>query len=147
MKKLTKSWRQLRKEYNFSPQDLQRIQPDKKEWIQRGALTLHDLPEMTIFPINPFTDLGADIAEVWSMHWSVDTLAEMNVSFADMRNRGLSAQIMQHFSIPLSGWLKLKMDVSDLEQMDNDEIDSVFQLDRQEIQNIISSQKLCTQCL
>ena len=139
LKKLTKSWRQLRRDFGFSPEDLKQIQPDKKEWIQRGALTLHDLLEMTIFPINPFKDLGADIAEVWSMHWSVEDLARMGVSFQDMQKRGLSAQIMQHFQIPLSGWLKLKINANDVKQMNDDEIDYVFQLDRDELLHIIDS--------
>lgn len=143
MKKLTKSWRQLRRDFGFSPEELKRIQPDKKEWIQRGALTLHDLPEMAIFPINPFKDLGADIAEVWSMHWSVDDLAQMDVSFQDMRKRGLSAQIMHHFQIPLSGWLKLKINSNDVKNMNDDEIDYVFQLDRNELMHIIDSHYSC----
>ena len=115
----------------------------QKEWILRGALTLHDLPEMTLFPINPFTDLGADIAEVWSMHWSVDLLACMGVSLLNMRQRGLSAQLMQHFQIPLSGWLKLRLNEKDIQNMSDDEIDFVFQIDRHEILDIIKSHTLC----
>lgn len=143
LKKLTKSWHQLRNEFKFTADQLHKIQPDKKEWIQRGALTLHDLPEMTLFPINPFTDLGADIAEVWSMHWSVDLLACMGVSFLNMRQRGLSAQLMHHFQIPLSGWLKLRLNEKDIQNMTDDEIDFVFQIDRHEIVDIIKSHMLC----
>lgn len=143
LKKLAKSWRQLRNDLKFTADQLHKIQPDKKEWILRGALTLHDLPEMTLFPINPFTDLGADIAEVWSMHWSVDLLACMGVSLLNMRQRGLSAQLMQHFQIPLSGWLKLRLNEKDIQNMSDDEIDFVFQIDRHEILDIIKSHTLC----
>ena len=47
------SWKTLRNDFHCSRENLQRMQPDKGEWIKRGALTLHDLVDMSIFPINP----------------------------------------------------------------------------------------------
>ena len=40
------------------------------------------------------------IAEVWII--VCRRLAQMDVSFLDMRKRGLSAEIMHHFQIPFS---------------------------------------------
>jgi hypothetical protein len=142
VKKLNMSWRQLRTELGFSSEQLARLQPDKCEWVKRCALTLHDMPDMIVFPVNPFTDLGADIAEVWSMRWSIDTLAQMGVTVAQMRARGLSPQLMQHFAIPLSGWQKLSLGLEDVQHWSDDDVDMVFSLERNELGDILSQYKM-----
>lgn len=101
------SWRRLRHELNFTPAELLKIQGDKQAWMTRGSLTLHDLPEMAMFPINPFVDMQADLGEVWSMQWTPALLCDMGVTYEQMRMRGLSAQIMHHFNFSLSSWFSL----------------------------------------
>ncbi|MBC49775.1 MAG: hypothetical protein CMF24_08655 [Ilumatobacter sp.] len=145
IKKLNVSWRCLRDKYGFSSEQLSKVQPDKQEWVKRGALTLHDMPDMLVFPVNPFVDLGADIAEVWSMQWPVELLAQMDVTFEHMRARGLSAQLMRHFAIPLSGWQKLKLKIGDLEEWSDDYVEAVFSLERHELCDILNSYSVCTQ--
>lgn len=145
IKKLNVSWRCLRDKYGFSSEQLAKVQPDKQEWVKRGALTLHDMPDMLVFPVNPFVDLGADIAEVWSMQWPVELLAQMDVTFEHMRVRGLSPQLMRHFAIPLSGWQKLKLKIGDLEEWSDDDVEAVFSLERRELCDILDSYKVCTQ--
>ena len=106
-KTLNLTWHTLRTEYGFTTQQLHTIQSDKREWIIRGGITLHDLEEMSIFPINPFSDLNADLAEVWSMQWSVHELAAMNVTFDQFVDRGITADIVRCFNFPLSAWCEL----------------------------------------
>jgi len=77
VKSLCCSWKTLRNDFHFSRENLQRMQPDKCEWIKRGALTLHDLVDMSIFLINPISDLHADLAEIWLMHWTADEIKMM----------------------------------------------------------------------
>lgn len=118
LKKLNLSWRRLRMEFQFSAEQLYKINPDKREWVQRGALTLHDLPEMTMFPVNPFLDLNADLAEVWSMRWSADLLADMGVTYAQMKRRGLNPQFMEHLNYSVGGWYMLKFKNRDLHEQE-----------------------------
>ena len=101
------SWRALRFDFGFTPEQLQRLQPDKKEWIARGSLTLHDVADMSLFPINPFTDLKADLAEVWSMQWSPEALAAMGVTYDQLAHAGMTPVVMAHFGFPLSAWVQL----------------------------------------
>lgn len=121
IKALNMSWRRLRQELKFTPQQLQKIQPEKKEWVQRGALTLHDLPEMVIFPINPFVDLSADLGEVWSMRWGADLLADMGVTYEQMVRRGLNPRFMQHLNYSVGGWFLLKFEAKHLDESWTDE--------------------------
>ena len=108
LKALNMSWRRIRTELGFTVEQLQKIQPDKREWVQRGALTLHDLPEMVVFPVNPFVDLNADLGEVWSMRWPADMLADMGVTYEQMQRRGLNPKFMEHLNFSVGGWHLLK---------------------------------------
>jgi hypothetical protein len=101
------SWRVLRVEHGLSADELQRLQPDKQEWIKRGQLTLTDVGDMRGFPVHPFRDLCADLGEVWSMKWPPETLITMGVTFQELRERGMTDAIMCHFGFPLSAWQRL----------------------------------------
>ena len=137
LKSLQVSWRTLRLQYDFSADDLHQIQPDKHEWVKRGQLTLHDLPDMTVFPINPYTDMAADLAEVWSMRWSVDTLRAMNVTFDQMQSYGLNPAIMQKMNKSLSHWQALQFGKQHAEKWEDSDIDLVFGLNKSELLTIL----------
>ena len=140
IKTLNMSWSRLRSELLFTPEQLKKIQPDKKMWVQRGALTLFDLPEMTIFPINPFLDLNADLGEVWSMQWQPDLLADMGVTYEQMLARGLNPQFMQHLNYSVGGWYLLKLQSNHIDDSWTDhECGRVFGACKRELRGILSS--------
>ena len=124
------SWRRLRVEYGFSAHALHTIQPQVREWVARGQLTLHDVLDMSIFPVNPFTDLGADLGEVWSMKWSAEELASMGVTYEQMLVRGITPEIMRCFSFPLSSWMRLGFA---RRHVVSDDVASVFGMGVQEL--------------
>ena len=131
------SWRILRSNFNFSTEELYKLQPDKKKWISFGRLTLHDLPEMKCFPINPIQDMCADLGEIWSMRWQATDLAEMNVTFLQLQRSGMTPEIMKHFNFPLSEWLMLGLDV----QYVKPEFEYVFGMPVDEVRELISDFK------
>lgn len=138
IKALGLSWRELRTDLGLLAEELHRLQPDKKEWISRGRLTLHDLPDMTCFPINPFEDLGADLGEVWSMRWSLAELAGMAVTYEQMRASGITTQIMQWFDWPLSAWVELGFSA---EHVDGEEMAAIFGLPAHELRRILRDER------
>lgn len=138
------SWRRLRSELDFTPSELKKIQSDKQAWITRGSLTLHDLPEMTIFPVNPLTDLQADIGEIWSMKWQPSLLCEMGVTYEQLLTRGLSASIMQHFNFSLSSWYALGLRAEHVERMDNTDTLLVFGMQQKELVQVIGDFTSCS---
>ena len=133
LKALRHSWRTLRTQYEFSAMDLQCIQPDKAEWILRGQLTLHDLPDMLVFPINPYTDMGADIGEVWSMRWPVELQVMMGVTYSHMHSRGMTPQIMSYFNFPLSQWQALQFLQRDADKLAEHEVQEIFSISKAEL--------------
>ena len=131
------SWRRLINELNFTPTQLKTIQPDKLAWIKRGQLTLHDLPQMTIFPVNPLTDMQADIGELWSMRWPSNLLFDMGVTYDQLRSRGLNAAIMKHFNLSLSAWCSMQLQHDHVNGFTENECMMVFGLPKKELQDIL----------
>ena len=89
------SWRRLRQEIGLTPTELMTIQPSPQEWVNRGALQLADLPDMVCFPVNPFTHLNADLAEVWGMRWSSELLSDMKVTYDQLRAKGMNVHVIE----------------------------------------------------
>lgn len=131
------SWSFLRSVIGLSSKQLHSLQRNKEEWILRGGLTLHDLPDMLIFPINPFTDLKADLGEVWAMRWSTELLESMGVTYEQMRVRGLSCDLMAYFNMPLSAWQRLGFSCKHADALSNDDISRVFGMPRHELLDIL----------
>ena len=131
------TWRYLRVEIGLSPTELKRIQPDKTEWINRGALTLHILPEMTIFPVNPFEDLKADLGEFWSMKWTPEQMYQMNVTYDQLVSRGMTPDIMRLFGFSLSAWTLLGFTHNHLLNWPEDNCSLVFGMKRAELESVL----------
>ena len=129
------NWSQLRREYGFSPEELRVLQPDKKEWLKRNrGVSLFDLPEMSIFPVNPYDDLNADLAEVWSMRWGVDLWIRMGITYKQMKRAGLTPQIMKLMDLKMNDWVNLKLEPEDV---CSEEISGIFGLGVEECQDVI----------
>ena len=106
-KDLNLTWHKLRQEFDFTPQQLYSLQADKQQWISRGNLRTSDLPEMSIFPINPLSDLRVDISELCVQQWDHEILSSMGVTYAQMKEYGMTLAIMSFYRFPLSGWVAL----------------------------------------
>jgi alpha-amylase/alpha-mannosidase (GH57 family) len=128
------SWRQLRR-LRFSSAALKQLQPDKLEWIHHSLLTLHDMVDTIVFPVNPIVDMRADLGEVWSMQWTPDQMLDMRLTYDDLVSKGLTIQIMAHFSFPLSMWMQLGFAEQHIKGDDMSK--HVFGLSETELRNIM----------
>ena len=133
------TWRTLRDAMQLEPDKLQRLQPDPIEWVSRASITLQDLPDMACFPVNPFVHLRADLAEVWSMRWSADTLQQLGVTFEQLRAKGMNGQVMQHFNFTLGQWLSLGMTNAHVRAMDDDCVRRCFDMPKDEALEVVTS--------
>ena len=135
------SWRQLR-ELGLQPHQLQRVQPDKMQWIQRGGLCYRlqprDILDMTVFTVNPLTDFRVDLAELWNLQYSPEQLLEMNVTFAQLLERGFNAQIMFYLNFNLSQWVKLGLAAGDVKAFSAEECEAIFGMTPDEVSGIIA---------
>lgn len=132
------TWRHLRA-HGIESERLKKVQSDKHEWINRGGLQTSDLVDMTIFPINPITDFGVDLAELWQMQCSAQNLLSMNVTYEQLLDKGLSVDIMQCFGFPLSAWVDLGFQTNHAEILSNEESLRVFGMQTGELLTILAS--------
>jgi hypothetical protein len=136
------SWRRLREEIGLTPKELQTIQPSPHEWVTRGALQLADLPDMVCFPVNPFTHMHADLAEVWEKRWPAELLSQMKVTYEQLRAKGMNVQVMTHFDFTLSQWINLALHAHHVEAMTDEQVTHLFQMPKLEIVGIIENFQL-----
>lgn len=133
------TWRALRDSLELTPEQLRQVQPCVEDWVNRACITLHDLPDMMCFPVNPFIHLHADLAEVWSMRWSSDTLKQLSVTFDQLRAKGMTVQVMQHFNFTLGQWMNLGLTQLHVKNMDEDGVRRVFDMQKNEVIEVIEN--------
>ena len=131
------TWRYLRS-LDFKAEDLQLMQPDKQEWLQRGGVNMQDLKDMLVFPVNPLIDFGADLGELWNMECSVDDMLKMNITYTQLIQKGITPAIMAAFRLPLSAWVQLGFQQEHAACMHANETQLIFGLDQTELVNILN---------
>jgi len=132
------TWRTLRESMQFEPEQLKRLQPDVLEWVARASITMQDLPDMTCFPVHPFVHLRADLAELWSMRWSADTLKQLDVTFEQLRAKGMNSQVMQHFGFTLGQWMSLGMTQAHVRAIDDECLRKCFDMPKEEVLEVVA---------
>lgn len=137
VKNLNLTWRRLREEFEFTPNQLFSLQPDKQEWILRGSLRWSDLPEMSMFPVNPLSDMRVDIGELCTQQWTNETLSSMGVSYKQMTEFGMTPAIMAFYRFPLSGWVSLGLQAEHTRTWSDREAIATFGLGVPELCRII----------
>ena len=134
------TWRQLRA-LGLEAAQLKRLQPDKHEWLQRGGIQVADLLDMTVFPVNPLTDFGVDLAELWALRCSAAHMASMGITFDHLLAKGITPQIMAAFALPLSDWTELQFSAHHAQSLGEDDCQRVFGLAKSELVRIVRSFK------
>lgn len=132
------TWRQLRS-LGLGPETLQKLQPDKHEWLQRGGIQVSDLLDMTVFPVNPLTDFGVDLAELWQLQCTPPKLASMGVTVNHLIAKGMTPEIMAAFAFSLSDWLELSFGQAHAENLTNDDCLRVFLLEKRELLRLLQT--------
>ncbi len=130
------TWRNLRA-LGLEAQELKQLQPDKNEWLQRGGIQVADLIDMIVFPVNPLTDFGVDLAELWQMRCSTCTLISMGVTFDHLVAKGITPQIMSAFALPLSDWTELGFGLQHAEAMSTLDCEQVFGIQKTEFLHML----------
>lgn len=123
------SWRQLRN-MGFTAAELHALQPNAEDWIARGKVNLEDLRDMTLFPVNPFTDFKADLAEVWGLKLTVPELLNMKVTYQQFCEAGMTHEIMFHFNLTLSQWFSLGLRSVDVATLPEHKSPVLFSMDK-----------------
>ena len=71
------------------PADLVALQPDPQQWVQHAGAGLRHARQMMMWPANPFTHLGADLADVLSMKLTAVEMMRMGVTHSQLMANGM----------------------------------------------------------
>jgi hypothetical protein len=89
------------------PSDLVVIQPNPKEWVQHAGASLKHARLMIVWPANPFTHLGADLADILSMKLSVDEMIRMDIIYTQLLANGMNERTARMFRFDAEEWSML----------------------------------------
>lgn len=132
------TWRQMRG-LGLSAEELKLVQPIVKEWIQRGGIQKGDIPDMIVFPVNPLTDFGVDLAELWEMKCDSALMRRMGITYENLLDKGLTPSIMKAFGFSMGNWVELGFGEEHAAVLTEDEASLVFNVGRRELVNIMRS--------
>ena len=104
-KKLTIDF--LLTEAKLRPSDLVVIQPDPTEWAKHAGASLKHARTMTAWPANPFTHLGADLADVLSMKLSAEEMILMDITYKQLLANGMNDRTERLFRFDTEEWSML----------------------------------------
>jgi len=130
------TWRQLRA-LGLTAEQLKNTQSAVSEWIQRGGIQITDIPDMTVFPVNPLTDFGVDLSELWSLKCECGEMKRMGITYEQLIERGITPQIMHAFNMPLSSWVELGFGEEHAGYFSDTEARHVFAVQKNELLQII----------
>jgi len=92
---------------------------------------------MTVFPVNPLTDFGVDLSELWSLKCECGEMKRMGITYEQLIERGITPQIMHAFNMPLSSWVELGFNEEHARYFSDTEARHVFAVQKNELENII----------
>ena len=113
------------------PAKLYRMQPDIKEWIQRGKATAQDCEHMGPWKPNPFTDLGCCIGDLvlYRRMLPPTMLVQCGLNFSILVERyGLSVDIMMLLKYSADDWIALGVPETFLVALPDDQWKRLFGL-------------------
>ena len=86
------------------PSDLVAIQPDPRQWIQHAGASIKHARLMIVWPANPFSHFGADLADVLSMKLSIDEMIRMDITHKQLLAHGMNEQTERLFHFDTEEW-------------------------------------------
>lgn len=89
------------------PSDLVVLQPDPRQWVQHAGADLRHARAMMMWPANPFTHLGADLADVLSMKLSAVEMVRMDITYQQLVANGMNEQTERLFRLDEAEWVML----------------------------------------
>jgi len=101
------------------------------------GLRLLNLPKMSMFLVNPLSDMRANISELCVMQWRHETLGVMSVTYSQMAVAGMTPRIMSFFRFPLSDWVALGLRAKHTEHWTEGEATGTFSMGLAELRLIL----------
>jgi hypothetical protein len=89
------------------PSELVLLQPDPTQWVAHAGAGLKHARAMLLWPANPFTHMGADLADVFLLQPTAAELLRMGVTYAQLARHGMTEQTERMFKFGEEEWAML----------------------------------------
>jgi hypothetical protein len=113
---------------------LHRLQPDIKAWLKAGRVQASDAPSFShIWTAHPINDLGCDLADIMGFGWDSKTMRQTGVTYADLKEAGMTHEMMAVFKYTLYEWSTLGFCRRDAEAVEAATLARLFCLTKQDV--------------
>ncbi len=75
------------------------------------------------------------------MRWQEDTLKQLDVTYEQLRDKGMNAHVMQHFNFTLGQWMALGLQQQHVRLMDADVVGRCFEMSKDEVLEVAANYK------
>jgi hypothetical protein len=89
------------------PSELVLVQPDPAQWVAHAGARLAHARLMMHWPANPFTHLGADLADALTLKFTAAELLRMEVTYKQLVRAGMTEQTERMFKFGAEEWAML----------------------------------------
>ena len=113
------------------PQDLARIQPCVRKWVLHAGANPGHAKEMLAWPAHPLKDLQGELSDVIMLKATSKQLKVMGVTYADLKEVGMTPETMRLLSLSFQGWIDMGLTMEDASRDFTDaQLGRVFNLTR-----------------
>lgn len=137
--KLTLSWQDIERnglslekliQCKIDMNDLYQLQPDINQLVRVCKLGPHHAPLLSKWKANPFLHLGADLGDVISLRYDSGRLKDMNVTYAQLVENGMTPETMRLMGLSLQDWMHLGLNLEDIGRFTDAQLARVFGMSR-----------------
>ena len=113
---------------------LHKLQPDIKSWVKAGRISLPETPELlSIWVAHPIKDLNVDFGDIVELKWDAKTMKNAGVTYADLKDAGMTHDTMGLFGYTLYEWSQLGLSKTDAEAIPAHALGRLFRLTKGDV--------------
>jgi hypothetical protein len=113
---------------------LHRMQPDIKAWLQAGRITPSDAPSFAhLWAAHPVKDLRSDLGDIIGFGWDAKTMRQTGMTYSDLREVGMTHEMMGLFKYTLYEWSTLGFSRADAEAVEAATLARLFCLTKPDV--------------
>ena len=113
---------------------LHRMQPDIKAWLQASRVHPADAPSFAhVWAAHPVKDLRSDLGDIIGFGWDAKTMRQTGMTYSDLREAGMTHEMMGVFKYTLYEWSTLGFSRADAEEVEAATLARLFCLTKHDV--------------
>jgi len=117
----------------ITQQQLQKLQPDLRVWIEKKNLSFEDVPYMDQWvpkPLHPFEHLNGTVLDILENNYPASLLLKLQIDYATLSSMHMTPEMMKCLHYSLEEWKSLGFNKGALSYFTEKEVQFVFQAPR-----------------